>query len=67
MMLRFTNMNTERLDMPVYINKDWIVSVFEEGNGGSLVTIIYGGPHGERWHVQESLSEVIKIINGAKE
>ena len=63
-MLKFTNRNVERLDMPIYINRDHIISVFEEpNNGGSLTTIIYGGPLGERWYVEESLGEVIKKIN----
>lgn len=63
-MLKFTNLNRDRLDMPIYINKDHIVSVFEEPNdGGSLTTVIYGGPRGEQWHVEESLGEVIRKIN----
>ena len=63
-MLKFTNTNRQRLDMPIYINRDWIVSVFEEpSDGGSLSTVIYGGPLGERWFVEESLGQVIKIIN----
>lgn len=67
MMLKFTNSNTQRRGDPVYISKDWIVSVFEESReGGSLATIIYGGPKGERWYVEEGLSEVIKIINEGK-
>lgn len=63
-MIKFTNLSPDRLDMPIYINKDHIVSIFEEAsNGGSLTTIIYGGPNGERWHVEESLNEVVKLIN----
>jgi hypothetical protein len=67
MMLKFTNRHTDRLGDPVYINKEWIVSVFEEhAEGGSLSTVIYGGPRGERWYVEQGLSEVIKIINEGK-
>ena len=63
-MVKFTNLNRDRLDMPIYINKDHIISVFEEpSDGGSLTTVIYGGPKGERWYVEESLGEVIKMIN----
>ena len=52
--------------MPVYINKDWIVSVFERPkvDGGSLSTFIFGGPSGLSWEVCESLNEAIKIIEG---
>lgn len=64
-MLKFTNANKQRLGDPIYINSDWIVSVFEENlSGGSLTTVIYGGPSGERWFVEQGLSEVAKMING---
>jgi hypothetical protein len=67
MMLKFTNTHVDRLGDPVYISKEWIVSVFEEHvKGGTLSTVIYGGPKGERWYVEEGLSEVIKIINEGK-
>ena len=66
-MLKFTNRNSDRIDDPLYISKDWIVSVFENHqNGGSLTTVIYGGPKCIEWYVQESLGEVIKIINEAE-
>ncbi len=43
---------------------DAIVSVFELPNdGGSLKTIVWGGPTGVGWEVEESLGEVIKKIN----
>ena len=64
-MLKFTNMNNNRLGDPIYINSDWIVAVYENHSGGSLRTIIYGGTTGTEWNVEEGLSEVIKIINEA--
>ena len=69
MMLRFTNATSGRHGDPIYLNKDWIISVYEQPtDGGSLKTIIFGGPGGGiPWTVEESLSEVIKIINEAKE
>ena len=63
MMLKFTNRNNNRLGEPIYISKEWIVAVYENNtNGGSLTTVIYGGPGKTEWHVEEGLSEVIKII-----
>ena len=64
-MLKFTNAVGGREGDPLYINKEWIVSVYEFSKvpGGSLVTGIYGGPQGSLWEVSESISEVIKIIN----
>lgn len=66
-MLKFTNASDGRKGDPLYINSKWIVSVFEDHvEGGSLATIVFGGPNGTRWPVEESLSEVIKIINEGK-
>jgi len=67
-MLRFTNAsNDNMMDMPLYINSNWIVSVYERPrDGGSLATTIFGGPNAMIWTVEESLSEVIKIINEGK-
>jgi len=67
MMLKFTNRNINRLGEPVWINSEWIVSVYENHTeGGSLTTVIFGGPHNAEWFVEESLNEVIKIINEGK-
>jgi hypothetical protein len=67
MMVKFTNAANEYKGNPLYINSEWIVSCFEESNnGGSLYTVIFGGPTGIPWYVEESLSEVVKITNGAK-
>lgn len=67
-MIKFSNTGRYRGD-PLYINPDWIVSVFEESSEqyGSLSTIIFGGPgNGTRWVVEESAKEVIKKIEEAK-
>ncbi len=53
---------------PIYINIDWITSIFEESSEqyGSLSTIVFGGPGGgTRWTVEESAKEVIKKIEEA--
>jgi hypothetical protein len=64
-MLKFTNASGEYRGNPLYINSEWIVSIFEQPtDGGSLATIIYGGPNAITWHVEESLNEAVKNING---
>ncbi len=68
-MLKFTNLSNDNvIDMPIYINSEWIVAVFERcsDTGGSVSTTIFGGPNGTTWTVEESLSQVIKIINEGK-
>ena len=66
MLIKLTN-NFEKLrGMPVYINTDHIISVYElPVEEGSLITAIFCNP-GREWYVEEGLSEVIKIINGVK-
>lgn len=62
-MLKFTNASGLYAGNPLYINKEWIVSVFEHPrDGGSLVTVIFGGPGGSTWEVEESLKQVVQII-----
>lgn len=62
-MLRFTNISRDdMLDMPIYINKDYIISVYEQPtNSGSLRTCVYGIGN-NNWYVEESLKEVLKAI-----
>lgn len=63
MLVKFTNSVDERQDDPIYINPHHIIAVYEDRtNGGSLSTKIYGGPTGIVWTVQESLGEVVKIL-----
>ena len=66
-MIKFTNASMGRQGDPIYINSDWIVTVFEEHKeGGSLATVVFGGPNSIPWFVEESLSEAIKLINESK-
>ena len=66
MLVKFTNLNVNLLDMPVYINAHYVLSVYEsKRNGdGSLTTTIYE-TNGQEWFVEESLNEVITKLNGA--
>jgi hypothetical protein len=67
MLVKFTNLNQNLLDMPVYINAHNVLSVYESkrnGPDGSLTTTIYG-INSQEWHVEESLSEVVSKLNGA--
>jgi hypothetical protein len=67
MLVRFTNLNASLLDMPVYINAQNVLSVYESkrnGPEGGLTTTIYG-VNAQEWFVEESLNEVITKLNGA--
>jgi hypothetical protein len=65
MLIKLTNAADSVLKgNPLYINVDWIVSVYEvPRDSGSVRTIIYGGPQCITWEVEESLSEVEKKVN----
>lgn len=66
MMIKFTNNLDGYKGDPLYLNRDWIAAVYEKDtDGGSLRTIIWGGPTGQAWEVEESLNEVIKKIEAS--
>ena len=66
MLIKFTNGSDQFKGNDLYINPDYIVAVYEftktENNTNTIMTVIYGGPQGSEWAVNESLSEVIKRI-----
>jgi len=63
MLIKLTNSNEHLKGMPIYITAEHILSVFETPtDGGSLVTSVYG-IRGDTWFVEESLSQVVKLIN----
>ena len=67
MLIEFTNATEQYKGNKIYINKNQIVAVFESPtDGGSLATIIYGGPQGNSWTVEEGLSKAISLINKGK-
>lgn len=63
-MLKLTNATEQHKGNPIYINPDWIVAVFENAatDGGSLRTIVYGGPQGTSWEVDESPAEIEALL-----
>jgi hypothetical protein len=64
MLIKFLNANPEHSFKPLYIDSDWIVSVYTEGDDST--TFIYGGPNGTIWEVKEDLETVRKLVNRAK-
>lgn len=66
--IKLTNATDAFKGNPLYINKDWIITVFERQSdtGGSLITVIFGGPQGTTWEVEEGLGEVVKLLNAKK-
>ena len=68
MMLKFTNAAVEHLGNPIYINTNQIAAVFPQNNadGGSQMTVIYGGQTGITWLVEQGVEEVVKMIDYSK-
>jgi hypothetical protein len=63
MLIKFTNAADHIKGNPIYINSEYIVSIFEAPtDGGSLKTIVWGGPNGIGWEVEESLNEAVKKV-----
>jgi hypothetical protein len=66
MLIKLTNYAEPYKGMPLYIETENIMSVYEvPTDDGSLVTCIYGVSR-DTWNVEEGLSQAIKIINGVK-
>lgn len=61
--IKLTNAAPEHLGNPLYMNTDWIVSVFpvQKPEGGET-TMVFGGPSGTTWRVSESTEEVVKQL-----
>jgi hypothetical protein len=65
MLVKLTNAAEDPKGNELFLHTDWIVSVFQVAvqAGGSLSTVIYGGPLGITWNVEESPTQVQKLIN----
>jgi hypothetical protein len=65
MLVKLTNAAEDHKGNKLYLHSDWIVSVFQIANqeGGSLSTIVYGGPLGTSWSVEESPEQIQSLIN----
>ena len=66
-MIELTNAVEKHKGNPIFINANHIAAVYEyaKEEGGSLITVIYGGPTGICWEVEEGLHDVIRKINDA--
>ena len=65
MFIKLTNMIPERKGDPLHINVDHIKVVYEDHlPGGSLLTQVHSD--NVTWTVEESLGEVMKLIEKAK-
>lgn len=65
MLIKLTNAAEEHKGNNIYINREWVVAVFQAASqpGGSLNTIVYGGPQGTSWNVEESPEQIQRLIN----
>lgn len=65
MLVKLTNAAEDHKGNKLYLHANWIVSVFQVAaqEGGSLSTIIYGGPTGTTWSVEESPEQIQSLIN----
>ena len=68
MLIKLTNASEEHKGNKLYLHSNWIISVFQVAlqEGGSLSTVVYGGPQGTSWTVDESPEEIQKLINKAR-
>jgi hypothetical protein len=64
-MIKLTNAAAGFEGRILYLNSDWIVSVYEQAAevGGSISTHIFGGPGNTMWSVEESTAKIIALIN----
>lgn len=66
-MIKLMNLSPGHAGNPIYVNSDQIIAVYPFApEGGSLQTIVYGGPQGSTWIVEEGVEEVIKKIREAR-
>jgi hypothetical protein len=65
MLIKLTNSADEHKGNKLYLHSNWIVSVFQVAtqDGGSLSTVVYGGPQGTSWNVEESPEQIQSLIN----
>ena len=64
MFIKLTNASEEHKGNALHLNVEWIVAFFQTAVelGGSLTTVVYGGPTGTSWSVEESPEQIRKLI-----
>jgi hypothetical protein len=67
-LIKLTNNHAQHKGSPLYINIDHITSVYSlVVEDGMQHTFVYGGPTGESWDVEESVSEIILKIENVQQ
>jgi len=62
--IKLTNDVDAHKGNPIYINKDYIAAVLEaQSVDGGIKTVIYGGPTGVQWEVEETAKTVVSMID----
>ena len=67
MIIKLTNASESHKDNLIYINTEHVTCIFQEAKqpGGSLTTFIHSRlGDGITWEVEESPSEIMKLIEG---
>lgn len=64
-LIKLSNTTIDHQGDLIYINPNWIVTVFpiESDTGWGLKTIVFGGPKGTAWEVEESPEKIKKMVN----
>ena len=65
MLIKLTNAAEEHKGNNLFINPEWIVAVFQTPSPieDKLSTVVYGGPQGTSWNVNESPEQIQRLIN----
>ncbi len=60
--IKLTNNHGIQKGNPLLINTEWISSVYEEHTPDGVKTLIFGGPSGVVWDVEEAFKVVEKLL-----
>lgn len=63
--IKLTNNYGIQKGNPIIINTDQVASVYEEHTPDGVKTLVYGGPTGVIWDVEESFKEVQMLLENA--
>ena len=65
--IKLTNNHGIQKGNPLLVNVDWVTSVYEKHTPDGVKTLIFGGPSGVDWDVEESFKEVHSLLENASD